>query len=367
MGTDPTRRHRAGRRNGLSRRQLLAGAAALLPAPAIVAQTPDTLIVNAYGGEFQDIFLSTVVQPFERKFGVRVTYDDAGTASEDYARIRASRGAPGFDVAAELTPPEILLGAREKLLEPVTEKEVPNLRHVWKRSHEIIPAVGIVHSYQYTALIWNKDKIEKPATWGDYWEPGKRYGDMIRDHVINFNPGNLLSIYALIMAAKLRGGGVDNMDPAWELLKAQKPYVGTVVTTSAQAAPYFENGQVWIAPYWSARSIYYRDQGYPIDLTVPDDGTIGLANCAAVPVGAKNKRLAMEFMNFRLDPEIQRAFHLGYKTSPARPDITDWPDAYKAVQITTEEQMAKVDFPDNAVLARRRREWTMRWQEVMAG
>jgi putative spermidine/putrescine transport system substrate-binding protein len=355
--------------NGPSRRGLLLGTAAAglgLAAPPLVAQTPETLTVNAYGGEFQPIFEETVLRPFEQKFGVQITYDNAGTASEDYARIRASRGAPGFDVAAELTPPEILLGARERLLEPVTESSVPNLRHVWSRSRDMIPPVGIVHSYQYTALIWNTQKIEKPDTWRDYWEPGKRYGDMIRQHVINYNPGNLLSIYALIMAAKLGGGGVDNMEPAWALLRAQKEYVGTVVTTSAQAAPYFENGQVWLSPYWSARAVFYRDAGYPIDLMVPSDGTIGLANCAGIPVGARNKRLALEFLNFRLDRDVQRAFNLAYKTSPARPDI-EWPDDYKAVQLTTEAQMAATDFPDNAVISAKRREWTMRWQEIMAG
>jgi putative spermidine/putrescine transport system substrate-binding protein len=352
----------------LGRRQALgltAAAATGLAAPPIVAQTPDTLTVNAYGGEFQDIFLSTTVRPFEQKFGVRVIYDDAGTAAEDYARIRASRGAPGFDVAAELTPPEIILGARENLLERVTEREVPNLRHVWTRSKEIIPPNGIVHTYQYTALIWNKAHIEKPLSWADYWSPGDRYGEMIRGHVINFNPGNLLSIYALIMAAKLGGGGVDNMEPAWAMLRRQKPWVGTVVTTSAQAAPYFENGQVWIAPYWSARSVYYRDAGHPIDLTIPKEGTIGLGNCAGIPVGARNKRLAFEFLNFRLDPDVQRAFSLAYKSSPGRPDITDWPADFASAQITTEEQMRAIEFPDSEVLSRRRRDWTLRWQEVM--
>jgi putative spermidine/putrescine transport system substrate-binding protein len=124
------------------------GAATSLATPAIVAQTLETLTVNAYGGEFQDVFLPTVVRPFERKFGACVIYDDAGTASEDYACIRASRSAPGFDVAAELTSPEIILGARENLLERITEREVPNLHHVWAKSREIIPDRGIVHSYQ---------------------------------------------------------------------------------------------------------------------------------------------------------------------------------------------------------------------------
>jgi spermidine/putrescine-binding protein len=68
-----------------------------------------------------------------------------------------------------------------------------------------------------------------------------------------------------------------------------------VTTTSAQAAPYFENGQVWIAPYWSARSMYYRGTGHPIDLTIPREGTIGLGNCAAVPVGRATSALPSSF------------------------------------------------------------------------
>lgn len=356
------------RASGISRRRfggrLVAGAA--LGAPFVIsARAADTLVVNSYGGEFQDVFVPTTIAPFEKKFGVKIVYDDVGSASEDYAKIRATRGSPGFDVAAELTPPEIFLGAREKLLEPITEREVPNLRHAWKKSFEVIPAFGIVHTYQYTALLWNKTKVDKPDSWADYWMPGAKYGDKIKGYVINFNPANLLSVYALIMAAKLKGGSIDNLDPAWEVLKAQKPYVGTVVTTSAQAAPYFENGQVWIAPYWSARSGYYEAAKYPIGFTIPKEGTIGLANCAAVPIGASNKKLAFEFLNFRLDPEVQRAFNLAYFSSPGRPDIADWPKEFAETQIVTEKQMAAIDFPDSELIGRKRREWTLKWQEIM--
>lgn len=358
-------RSRITRRTAL--RRMAAGTiAGAIGAPFVIsARAAETLVVNAYGGEFQEVFMKTTVEPFEKKFGVKVIYDDAGSASEDYAKIRASRGAPGFDVAAELTPPEIILGAKEKLLEPLTEREVPNLKHVWKKSQSIIPNTGIVHTYQYTALIWNTKKIDKPGSWADYWMPAQKYGDKVKGYVINFNPANLLSVYALIMAAKLKGGDINNMNPAWDVLKAQKPYVGTVVTTSAQAAPYFENEQVWIAPYWSARSAYYKATGHPIDLTIPKEGTIGLGNCAGVPVGAKNKKLAFEFLNWRLDRDIQRAFHLAYYSSPGRPDISDWPKEFAESQIVTEEKMNSIDFPDSEIIAAKRREWTMRWQEVM--
>ena len=82
---------------------------------------------------------------------------------------------------------------------------------------------------------------------------------------------------------------------------------------------------------------------------------------------AKNKKLAYEFINFRLEPEVQRAFHLAYRTSPGRPDITDWPDDYVATQLTTEAKMAAVDFPDSALIGSKRGEWTRKWQEIMSG
>ncbi len=167
--------------------------------------------------------------------------------------------------------------------------------------------------------------------------------------MIAFDPGNLLSVYALIMAAKLKGGGIDNMQPAWDTLQAQKPWIGVSVTMSDAAAPYFENDQAWLAPFWSARSGYYVARNYPVDFTIPQEGTIGLANCAAVPVGTANKKLAFEFINFRLDPEVQHAFNLAYHSSPGRPDITDWPADYVATQIVTEQKMASIDFPDSAV------------------
>ena len=174
-------------------------------------------------------------------------------------RRTTPRSAPprraGFDVAGLLTPPEVILGVKEGFLEKLTEREVPNLKHLWDRTWQVIPASGAPHTLQYAALVYNREKLERPRSWADYWEPQKRYGDKIKGRVINYNPANLLSVYALIHAAQLGGGGVDNMEPAWQRLKAQKPHVGVVVTGSAEAVPHFENGQVWISPYWSGRSV----------------------------------------------------------------------------------------------------------------
>ena len=88
-----TRQHENVSRRSLLRTAL--GAAAFSgAAPYVVrAQTPETLIVNTQGGEYQEIVETTVLKPFEKKFGVRVVHDATGTASQDYAKIRAARPA----------------------------------------------------------------------------------------------------------------------------------------------------------------------------------------------------------------------------------------------------------------------------------
>ena len=354
-----------------TRRKMLktGGAVALASSvgPWPIARAAETLTVAAYGGEFEDIFKRTVITPFEKKFSVQVIYDNSSSQTQMYAKMRAWRGNAPFDIAAEMAAGQIILGAKEKVLEPITEREVPNLKYVFEASRKLIPPYGIVQNYQYLALIWNKAKVKQPTTWPDYWQAQKTYGEDIKGHILAHGMSNYeLCAYALIMGAKARGGDERHMDAAWEMLKAQKPYLGPVVDTSAAAVPYMENQQIWIGPYWSARSAYYINRGFPIGMTVPKEGTISLGTTSGVPTGSKNKKLAFEFMNFRLDPDIQRAFCLEYFISPGRPDIPDWPADFAERQVVNEEKMKAMTFPDLDYLAAQQRPWTETWQDILS-
>jgi len=355
-------------RRAIGRRALLQAAglgAGFAIIPSHRAAAAGVLTINAYGGEYKGILMKAVIEPFQAKYNVTVRYDDTGTASENYAKIRASHGAPGFDVVVELNPPEIILGAREKLLEPVDETRVPNMRFLPKAYRDLIPPNGVLHYNQLTPLLWSTAKLTRPDSWAAYWDPGAVYGDKIKGRLMSFNPANLVAVNALIMAARLGGGDESNMAPAWDYLKRQRPYVGPIVTTSAQAAPYFENSDVWLAPYGSARAGYYAARGFPISIAIPKEGVLPLPTAAAVPVGARNKELAFAFINFLLEPEIQRAFCTGYFCSPARLDVTGWASDFAAGQITTPEQLKQVVFPNFETIGANRRDWTLKWQQVM--
>src|SRR5690606_23631822 len=124
--------------------------------------------------------------------------------------------------------------------------------------------------------------VQVPESWMDYWNPGERYGDEVKGRINVINPDNLLAVFAMIAGAEARGGGTADMEPAWENLESVKPYVGSVQLTSAQLMPALETGQIWLTPFWSARAIYYIKQGTPIAMAVPKEGTLALAECAAV-------------------------------------------------------------------------------------
>jgi putative spermidine/putrescine transport system substrate-binding protein len=355
----------------LSRRQLLQGAtgtgAIVLATPWIVsARSAETLVVNFYGGEVGEIFKRTTITPFEKKFGAKVIYDEVGSASQDYAKIRASRGEPGFDVAAGLTVPEIILGSKEGLLEKITEANVPNVKYQWEKTKTSVPPFGIVQHLQYCGLYYNHDKIARPESWLDYWQPQEKYGDKLKGHLLQVKPGSILCHFALIMGARSAGGDINNLKPAFEFLEKQKPYIGLSEQSSSKMAPYFENEEIWLSPYWSARAALYISRGFPMTMVIPKEGSLLLPITGAVPIGAKNKKLAFEFLNFRLEKDVQREFCLSYNISPGRADMGDWPEKFAQQQLTTKEQMEAMLFPDYQVIAAKRQAWSLQWQKIMA-
>ena len=349
----------------LGRRDVLKGVAGLTflttgMAPTIVSGASDELVVNTMGGELEAMFNAHIIPQFEKKFGVKVHNDASGTSSEDYAKIRASRGSPGFDVACVLNGDQMNTGGNEGLLEKITESNVPNIAHCWHQTQ-----YGAYQCYQFNTLCYDPAHMDAPDSWADYWMPGKRYGDKAKGKLLAWHPVNTLAVYTLIKGAQLAGGGQADMAPVWDLLEKQKPYQGAVARTSPEAIPLIEDGQITMFPYWNARASMYIAEGKRFKMVVPKEGGIVVSNGASVPIGAKNKKLAFEFVNFMLDKEQQRNFCLGYHISPARKDIADWPQWFVDSQITTQAKMSSMEFPDSAIVSRDRPKWTLKWQEVM--
>ena len=342
---------RASTNPNVSRTLILVAAAIFMSAPAMAQR----LVVNSYGGEYEGLIMEAVIEPFEEQFGVEVVYDAVGSASEDYARIRATRGNPGFDVVV-MTAPEALQGCREGLLLEMTEENVPNLADLNQAVRESAGACGAVHELQYMSLLYNTEHVTTPPTsWHALWD------EQWTGHVLIPDITSIMAVYLLQMSSIINGGDLQNLDPGFEAVAELVPRTVAIESSSAVMAQFIERDEAWILPYWSGRAQYYKDQGWPVDFLIPEEGTIPLLATLSIPAQAQNKELALEFVNFFLEKAQQEAWALAYNVGSARSDL-DLPDDFKATQITSAEQLDQLILPDQLEIASERSGWTERWQ-----
>lgn len=334
--------------------------------PAIIAHKNERLVVNALAGPQSNATLKHISEPFEQKFKVKVEMDDTGTSAQDYAKIRATGGSPGWDVNASLTPEVLVLGEREELFEILDEERIPNFSALWPQVWDHVPRSGAPFGVQYLGLHYNREKMEAPTSWLDYWQPQNTYGEKALGRLLMARPTNLISIYAMMLGTIARGGDATDLSPTWEMMAEAREYFGHTAGSVNKAQPLFDNGELWMTPQWSTRAKVERDRGSEMEFVMPKEGTLPLVSASAIPIGAVEKELAFEWVNFRLEPEIHRNFCLGYEMGPSRRDMgNDWPDYFKADQITTEEEINRLANSQPNLIAASKGDWAMRWQEIM--
>jgi putative spermidine/putrescine transport system substrate-binding protein len=316
----------------------------------------ETLVVNSYGGPYEAIIEERIIKPFEAKFGIDVVYDAVGSASQDYAKIKATKGQPGFDVAV-MTASQSLQGCKDGLLEKLDLASVPNLANLSPRLVAVAGPCGAVHEVQYMALLYRTDKLAAaPLSWSVLLEPE------LKGKVVLPTFQNIMAVYLLEIMSLSRGGDlIDNVDPGFEAMGEIAGQSIGFEQSSAILESYIKDGTVWAMPFWNGRAQLLVDDGAPVDYIRPSEGTIPLIATLNVPAGAANKPAAMAFINFFLEKSSQEAWVTGYKVGSARRDI-EIPDEIRKRQITTEEDLAGLQLPDLSRIAEKLGEWGERWE-----
>ncbi|WP_332304888.1 ABC transporter substrate-binding protein [Rhizobium sp. GR12] len=326
------------------------------------AAVAEQLIVNSYGGPYEDIIRSRIIEPFEKQFGVEVIYDAVGSASQDFAKIKATRGRPGFDVVV-MTASQSLDGCRDGFLEKFSPETVPNIAKLNPEISRIAGPCGAVHEVQYLSLLWRTDKLASaPVSWSAFFR------EELKGKVILPTFQNTMAAYLMQIMSVTNGGDLtDNVDPGFEAIgKLARQSIGFEQSSSIMET-FLKDGQVWAMPFWNGRAQLLVDSGLPVDYVRPEEGTIPLVATLNVPIGARNKEMANKFVDFFLEKSSQEAWVTGYNVGSARTDI-DVPDDVRARQITAEADLKTLLLPDLSTVAAKLPEWGARWErEVIAG
>jgi len=187
-------------------------------------------------------------------------------------------------------------------------------------------------------LVYNEKYVNRPESYKDLWNP--KY----KGHV-GFSNYKHVGSYWLHAINRFFGGSEDDVTPGIEalaeLMKDQKavPYDNT-----DHAMKLFQREELWIAPFWDGRARQLKTQGLPIEYVWTKDW-LPFTIAFVVLKNTKVPKIAMEFVNATLDPDVQVEWMKQFKYAPANRKCKI-PKGYENVAVPEEtlEKAADLDW-----------------------
>jgi len=282
----------------ISRRALLAGggalaATALWPRSAAAA---GRVVAPIYPGPWEEAYRAVVLPALKKNADVDAVLTPM-LALDQIAKVRASRGAPPFDVLL-LDPGPAVVAIEDGLVEKL---EVSRLKNAANLPKSFYDEWGVAVAAQIVGIAYNPKKVDRPKGWKDLFEP-RYYGKV---GISGF--GTTFGTSSLIEISKQYGGSLTNVDPAFEVLKKWLPHVGVIAQNPVAVNTLFQQGQMDVT-YTNFQTVStLKGRGVDIEFVKPDSGPITFYTTIHVIKNAPNRDNAYRYIDTILATEVQAA------------------------------------------------------------
>lgn len=217
---------------------------------------------------------------------------------------------------------------------------------------------GIGIGSDQVGLLYNTERSpEPPRSWSALWDPA------YRDHVVFFG----FSYEAVLMAAQLNGGSLQDLEPGWELWEKSASQIRTLVSSNPQYLNVMSDGTGWLTSYFNGTGNQWTKDGAPIAYAVPDEGAIStpvyLQSVAANT--PRQQEVCEDIINEMLSPKwcarwAETSIEVpGNRKAKLPADLAKLP----AFQEETIDNFVEVDF---AYVGEHLNEWNDRWERDIA-
>jgi spermidine/putrescine transport system substrate-binding protein len=330
-----------------------------------------------------DYIYKREVSKFEEKFGVEVQLTTYNNMEEGIAKVESGQVEP--DVFF-ITKGYLRRLVQNDLIQPLQQQLIPNIDNMWPVYSDPGPYYDREWRYTvpYTIYTWGvayrRDRVSDDEIAAQEWEA--LWNNEYEGEISLYN-----SYGDTIAVAILRNGSLDvnTDDPA--LITAAKDAI--IETMSENAAKLTINGvyaklpagDYTVAESWSGDIVgaqWYLPKGVKWDVLGywrPEPGNTMVDNdLIAIPMGAKNPRLAHEFINFFLDERVSYdnfRYWNGYQPplSSIDPDrlIADGVVPPNLPMAVVTEEMFKQDLTPYELPPETDQLWQAAWTEITAG
>ncbi len=258
------------------------------------------LVFAGFGGAMQDAQRVAVLEPFKRLTGAEIVED-----STDMGKLKAQVDAGNVEwTVAQQGTFESRVLAKQGYLEPIDYTVVNKADFLENVAGEFDVAIIFWSTILAYRTVEFGDK--PPQGWKDYWDvegfPGPRAADKVDGPVGNLEFALMADgvpkeqVYQVLRTP-------EGVDRAFASLDKIKPHVTVWWEAGAQPAQLLTDGEVVMTSAWNGRIDAAQRQGAPVAIQW-NEGLLR-TDSFIVPKGAKEKELAMDFINFATRPEVQ--------------------------------------------------------------
>lgn len=341
------------------RKSALAGVilGSVLSLTAAWAQAPQKLVVNSFGGPYEQLHKKIIFEPFEKKYGVAVQVVTAYSA-DALAQLRAQKNAPQYDVV-HFSGGQEVAAAKEGLLTPLTLADLPNAANLYPFAREgLTRGEGPAHLVTAIGLVYNTKEVKRPpASWKDLWDPA------YEDRLVLTDLSNTFGMLGFLMANKVWGGTISDPAPGFgkvrELLDRS-----VIIASSPELQQNFAQNGALLAPFSQDYAYILTKSGLPVKFVVGQEGVPAVLFTANLVAGRPNQELAKKLIDFSLSPEVQEAFAREMRYTPTNSKAKLDPDV--AREVVSGDAVGSLIRFDPAEIDRNRPRLVEQWKKLIS-
>lgn len=328
-------------------------AATLLASTAFAQDTEIT--IASWGGSYQEAQSKALFEPAAEAMDISVKQETYGGMAD--VRLQVSSGQVTFDIVASGSGSAARAGA-EGLLEPL-DYDVIDVSNFYETLYSEYCVGGDVFS---TVYAWNTDTYgeEGPQSWADFFDTEKFPGTRAyRNKIAGALEPALMAdgvppdeVYDTLSSE-------EGIERALDKIRELRPHIAVFWSSGAQHAQLMKDGEVDMTTGWNGRFDNAAKDGAKVDYSF--NQALLDYDCFAIPKGAPNKDLAMEFLAEISKPEYQDDLPKYITYGPTNKA------AYDTGEISEEVAAGLPSSPENAEMQLPiSLEWYAEWEQVAA-
>ncbi|MGE4484668.1 MAG: ABC transporter substrate-binding protein [Oscillospiraceae bacterium] len=302
----------------------------------------ETLVVQAWGGTYEETMRNYAIPMFEEMTGATVEVVSGGAP---LSQLATEGDAASIDVL-HVDCTEVVQGTEMGVLETLDFSKLENAADLYDEAFMYDNAV--VTNWGTYGIIYRSDLVETaPTSWLDLWDEAYADGKV---GVVDYSMGGGLEFAEAI--SRIQGtviSDVDNWDNLFAKMSALKPSIGVYASQHSDIESAITSGDIVISVETNGRAISLMKEGYDVAFCQPEEGAIAMTSLAAISSGSTHKDLAYIFLDCLLSPEVQKAYAENnyYAPSNAKTEVAEELQGYMPYG---QEQVSKLLYMDSEKL-----------------